>query len=412
MDGVLYDSMPHHAIAWEQTMLQHGLHFNVRDVYINEGRTGQDVIHEAMLKEHNRKLTEEETWAIYKQKTEAFRRLGGAGPMRGVKQVLDFLRPTKELWIVTGSGQKTLFEQLELHFPDCFVRERMITAFDVTHGKPHPEPYLKAWERSGLSKDECTVVENAPLGVKAGKAAGLFTIAVNTGVLQDSDLWQAGADIVLKDMTELLQFVQVRQYVQTLILPQYEHFDKGHQTAHAHSVIRESLKLSGQYPVNPIMCYLIAAYHDIGLKVNRKEHHLHSARFLREDTALTQWFTAEQIELMAQAVEDHRASSEHEPRSIYGAIVAEADRDINVDTIIRRAIQYGLNNHPELSGQQQITRAIEHLKIKYSADGYMKLWLHSERNEQGLRELRRILDDDELLLKLCTQIYNEEKNQS
>lgn len=213
MDGVLFDSMPNHAAAWEEVMSQHGLPFTAEDCYINEGRTGQDVIHEAILKYAHRDASDEEIWSIYHEKTAAFQRRGGAQPMHGVKQVLDFLKARDaQIWIVTGSGQKSLFDNIDSHFPGIFTRERMITAFDVSHGKPNPEPYLKAWERSGLPKEECCVIENAPLGIRAGKAAGLYSIAVNTGPLADDLLRREGADQVFPDMAALLTFLQTETF--------------------------------------------------------------------------------------------------------------------------------------------------------------------------------------------------------
>ena len=213
MDGVLFDSMPNHAAAWEEVMSQHGLPFTAEDCYINEGLTGQDVIHEAILKYAHRDASDEEIWSIYHEKTAAFQRRGGAQPMHGVKQVLDFLKARgAQIWIVTGSGQKSLFDNIDSHFPGIFTRERMITAFDVSHGKPNPEPYLKAWERSGLPKEECCVIENAPLGIRAGKAAGLYSIAVNTGPLADDLLRREGADQVFPDMAALLTFLQTETF--------------------------------------------------------------------------------------------------------------------------------------------------------------------------------------------------------
>ena len=213
MDGVLFDSMPNHAAAWEEVMSQHGLPFTAEDCYINEGRTGQDVIHEAILKYAHRDASDEEIWSIYHEKTAAFQRRGGAQPMHGVKQVLDFLKARgAQIWIVTGSGQKSLFDNIDSHFPGIFTRERMITAFDVSHGKPNPEPYLKAWERSGLPKEECCVIENAPLGIRASKAAGLYSIAVNTGPLADDLLRREGADQVFPDMAALLTFLQTETF--------------------------------------------------------------------------------------------------------------------------------------------------------------------------------------------------------
>ena len=210
MDGVLFDSMPYHAKAWEEVMRANGLPFTAYDAYLNEGRTGQSVIQEASNKV-NKPCTDQQIEEIYRQKADAFKRMqpNGAQPMDGIKEVLAFLAEhQKQVWVVTGSGQLSLFAQLSTLHPTLFVREQLITAYDVTHGKPHPEPYLKAWERSGLKKEECCVVENAPLGVRAAKSAGLFTIAVNTGILENERLSQEKADVVLPNMHALLQWLQ------------------------------------------------------------------------------------------------------------------------------------------------------------------------------------------------------------
>ena len=210
MDGVLFDSMPYHAKAWEEVMRANGLPFTAYDAYLNEGRTGQSVIQEAS-NIVNKPCTDQQIEEIYRQKADAFKRMqpNGAQPMDGIKEVLAFLAEhQKQVWVVTGSGQLSLFAQLSTLHPTLFVREQLITAYDVTHGKPHPEPYLKAWERSGLKKEECCVVENAPLGVRAAKSAGLFTIAVNTGILENERLSQEKADLVLPNMHALLRWFQ------------------------------------------------------------------------------------------------------------------------------------------------------------------------------------------------------------
>ena len=207
MDGVLFDSMPHHAIAWEEVMKVHGLSFTARDCYINEGRTGESVIREAMLKARNRDATPEEVNSIYAEKAAYFYSLGEAHAVPGVAEVLQYVKAQNaQIWVVTGSGQLTLIDNLQLVFPSIFQRDRMITALDVTHGKPDPEPYLKAWERSGVAKEQCVVIENAPLGIRSGKAAGLTVYAVNTGILTKEDLAQA--DKVFDNMVELLAFLQ------------------------------------------------------------------------------------------------------------------------------------------------------------------------------------------------------------
>lgn len=209
MDGVLFDSMPLHAIAWERVMLKYGLPFTAYDTYVNEGRTGESVIDEAFLVARGRHATLEEVRVIYDEKTELFRHLGETQPIQGVAEVLRYVQAQgHQIWIVTGSAQQSLFDKLETCFPGVFVRERMITAWDVKHGKPDPEPYLKAWERSGLPKEDCCVVENAPMGVQSGKAAGLTVYAVNTGILTCDDLQKAGADRVFDSMAELLLYLQ------------------------------------------------------------------------------------------------------------------------------------------------------------------------------------------------------------
>ena len=211
MDGVLFNSMPHHAIAWEEVMKEHDLPFTAYDCYLNEGRTGESVIREAMWKARNRDATPDEIKQIYTEKSERFNLLaqqaGGTVVIDGVAEVLRYVQSTgSQIWVVTGSGMRSLLDNLNNALPPVFQRDRMVTAFDVTHGKPDPEPYLKAWERSGLKKEQCFVIENAPLGIRSGKAAGLTVYAVNTGILTREDLAQA--DQVFDSMAELLEFLK------------------------------------------------------------------------------------------------------------------------------------------------------------------------------------------------------------
>lgn len=209
MDGVIFDSMPNHAQAWDIVMKRHGLDFTARDCYLQEGRTGQSVIEETIWRCENRQASEKEIWDMYWEKADAFHALGGAKPMAGIAEVLSYLKSkNRDIYIVTGSGQKTLFSMLDEQFPGIFCREKMVTAFDVTKGKPDPEPYLKAWEKTGLRKEDCCVIENAPLGIRSAKAAGLFAIGVNTGPLDDEELQKEGADLVLPDMFALLRYFQ------------------------------------------------------------------------------------------------------------------------------------------------------------------------------------------------------------
>ena len=198
-------------------------------------------------------------------------------------------------------------------------------------------------------------------------------------------------------------------YVEHEILPRYEHFDAAHQRNHADEVIERSLALAKHYEVDNDMVYTIAAYHDTGLCEGRDTHHLVSGRIIREDKKLRDWFTEDQIETMAQAAEDHRASSGHEPRSIYGKIVAEADRLISPEKVIRRTIQFTQDHFPDYDKEQQFQRFREHLMEKYSDTGYLKLWLPESENAPRLEELRKIIRDEHKMREAFEKEFNKTK---
>lgn len=189
----------------------------------------------------------------------------------------------------------------------------------------------------------------------------------------------------------------LQSYIEQEILPRYSHFDAAHQHDHANDVIRRSLALAEHYDVDINMVYTIAAYHDTGLCEGRETHHLVSGRIIREDEQLKKWFDETQIETMAQAAEDHRASADHEPRSIYGKIVAEADRLINPEKVMIRTIQYGLDHYPELDREGQFERFRNHLIEKYSDHGYLKLWLPESENAEQLEILRQTIRNEKKL---------------
>ena len=204
MDGVLYNSMPYHASAWHRAMAQFGYDLPEDEVYMHEGRTGTSTVNLVSRRQHGVEVSDERVQEIYKVKSDFFNEFPPAQPMHGA---LSLLRQLKEqglkILIVTGSGQRSLLDRLNHDFPDIFRRELMVTAFDVKHGKPHPEPYLMGMQKGELDPDECIVVENAPLGVRAAKAAGIFTIAVNTGPLPDEALLSEGADLLFPSMQAL-----------------------------------------------------------------------------------------------------------------------------------------------------------------------------------------------------------------
>lgn len=210
MDGVLFDSMPGHAFAWTSAMQKHGLFMTREEVYMNEGRTGAGTINAVAQRTWGRDATEEEIQSIYATKSQEFNRffqaMGQAPVMPGAADVLNKVRARGLMRVlVTGSGQLSLLENLNRHFPGQFTQERMVTAFDVKHGKPNPEPYLMGLQKAGISAAEAVVVENAPLGIQAARAAGIFTIAVNTGPLADDVLLQAGANLLFPSMTALAE---------------------------------------------------------------------------------------------------------------------------------------------------------------------------------------------------------------
>jgi HAD superfamily hydrolase (TIGR01509 family) len=207
MDGVLFDSMPNHAYAWSHAMTEYGLQMTREEVYMNEGRTGSGTINMLAQRFWGRDATEEEKQLIYEAKSKVFNSLPEAKPMPGALETLQAVK-TKGLKIVlvTGSAQTSLLEKLERSYPGFFHQELMVTGFDVKLGKPYPEPYLKGLQKAGIKPEEGIVVENAPLGVQAGHAAGIFTIAANTGPLADEVLKNAGADIVLPGMMDVARF--------------------------------------------------------------------------------------------------------------------------------------------------------------------------------------------------------------
>lgn len=196
-------------------------------------------------------------------------------------------------------------------------------------------------------------------------------------------------------------------YIEQEIIPRYDHFDQAHRRDHVLMVIQQSMDIASNLDVNMDMVYAIAAYHDTGLCEGRELHHVVSARIIKEDEKLREWFTEEQIQTMADAAEDHRASAKQAPRTIYGRIVAEADRFIDPVTIAQRTIQYGLDHYPELSREEQYQRMVTHLKEKYGRSGYLKLWFPDSPNAQRLEQLRKMIDDDHCLAQLFEDYFKK-----
>lgn len=204
MDGVLYDSMRFHARSWYETATRHQLISTPEIFYLYEGRTGESTINELYQKTFQRDATDEEKRSIYEEKALLFNQYNDGKQMQGAADVLKAVKASGlETLVVTGSGQHSLIDKLKHSYPGYFERDKMVTAFDVKYGKPHPEPYLMGLKKAGVAANEAFVVENAPMGVRAGVAAGIFTIAVNTGPLEDQVLLDAGADLLYPDMEAL-----------------------------------------------------------------------------------------------------------------------------------------------------------------------------------------------------------------
>ena len=198
------------------------------------------------------------------------------------------------------------------------------------------------------------------------------------------------------------------EFVETQILPQYAAFDKAHNMEHVTRVIRRSLDLARKTGADLDMAYAIAAYHDLGLSGPRAIHHLTSGKILLADARLKRWFTPQQLTVMKEAVEDHRASSSHAPRSIYGKIVAEADRDLEPEVVFRRTIEYGIEHYPEKSPEEHWERFMEHMQNKYSEHGYIKLWIPGSPNEQHQKTIQKLIQEPEKLRSIFDKLFQEE----
>ncbi|MCH5242862.1 MAG: HAD-IA family hydrolase [Muribaculaceae bacterium] len=210
MDGVLYDSMPFHANAWHQLFTDLGVTTsNPDEYYLYEGMTGADTIGMILKRELNQDTTLEERKALYAKKSELFRNCGEKKLMPGAADMLNALKGKGlNTVLVTGSAQSSLLDGIEKDYPGFFPRERRVTALDVKNGKPHPEPYLRGLEKAGVSPHEAIVIENAPLGVRSGKAAGCFTIAVTTGPIPASVFEKEGADMIFPDMITFAKWLK------------------------------------------------------------------------------------------------------------------------------------------------------------------------------------------------------------
>lgn len=206
MDGVLYDSMPLHAIAWQESMKKFGIHMTTADAYATEGARGIDTIRLFVKQQQDKDISLEEAQRMYDEKTRLFHAMPEAPIFDGVFSIMEKIqRSGMTVNVVTGSGQRPLIERLLHDFGHYLDEDHITTAYDVKRGKPYPDPYLTGLRKAGnLQPNEGIVVENAPLGVRAGVSAGIFTVAINSGPLPDASLLDEGANVLYDTMTQLV----------------------------------------------------------------------------------------------------------------------------------------------------------------------------------------------------------------
>ena len=208
MDGVLYDSMPNHVIAWQESMAQQGLQMTADDAYATEGARGVDTIRQMVKRQQNRIIDEAEAQRMYDVKSRIFHSLPEAPVMPGIQELMQKIKANGlQVGVVTGSGQRPLIQRILKDFGSYVDEAHITTAYDVERGKPNPDPYLMGLQKAGnLAPYEAIVVENAPLGIRAGYAARIFTVAVNTGPLPDEELLMAGANLIFPNMQEFCDY--------------------------------------------------------------------------------------------------------------------------------------------------------------------------------------------------------------
>lgn len=201
---------------------------------------------------------------------------------------------------------------------------------------------------------------------------------------------------------------ELKNYIENNIFPEYNKNEEGHGLKHINTVIERSFKLASDYDVNLDIVYTIASYHDIGHHINKDKHEIISAEIMFKDNNLSKWFSEEERVIIKEAIEDHRASSSHEPRSIYGKIISSADRTIiNIDETIRRTYLYGKKHETMYNHEQLVNRVYTHLSGKYGENGYAKCYIKDEEFETALNKLREMLKDKDSFIKKVESVVEE-----
>ena len=322
-------------------------------------------------------------------------------PYEGIPELLKSLKVQGHQLAVASNKYQAATEKIVTHFfPGIF--DVILGEREGVERKPNPQIVFDILSTLNIQHSTLYLGDSL-VDRDTAQNANVPFVACSWGFVSRNALIEAGAGRIIDKPEELLLDV----YIQEQILPQYDAFDGGHKRDHAETVIRESLKLARAYNAGETMAYVIAAYHDLGLKFDRDRHHIYSGEILMADEHLRQWFTHDQLLTMRDAVEDHRASGKNPPRTIYGAIVAEADRQIDPLTVVHRTMAYSRKLLPDADFETLYQRSLNHLHEKYAEGGYLHLWLNSERNVQGLAELRALIHDEHRLRFLCREWFDK-----
>ncbi len=324
-------------------------------------------------------------------------------PYEGIPDLLAALKAQGHQLAVASNKYQAATEKIVEHFfPGVF--DVILGEREGIERKPNPQIVYDIVKSLHGSMVQSLYIGDSLVDRDTTQNANVPFVACSWGFVSRQTLVEAGVTRIVDKPEAIL----LDAYIQQEILPQYDAFDGGHKRDHAETVISESIKLARTYAADETMAYVIAAYHDLGLKFDREKHHIHSGEILMADETLRKWFTEEQLITMRDAVEDHRASGKNPPRTIYGAIVAEADRQIDPLTVVHRTMAYSLKLYPNGDFDTLYQRSLEHLHEKYAEGGYLKLWLNSERNVKGLEQLRAIIHDEPRLRTLCREWFDHQ----
>ena len=326
-------------------------------------------------------------------------------PYEGIPELLDTLKAQGHQLAVASNKYQAATEKIVNHFFsgifDVILGER-----EAIPRKPNPQIVFDILSSLHHYNIKTLYLGDSLVDRDTAQNANVPFVACSWGFVSREALIDNGVGRIIDKPQDLLLDIHIQQS----ILPQYDAFDGGHRRDHAETVIAESLKLARANNADETMSYVIAAYHDLGLKFDRERHHIHSGEILMADDTLRQWFTPNQLLIMRDAVEDHRASGKNPPRTIYGAIVAEADRQIDPLTVIHRTMAYSQKLYPDGDFDTLYQRSLDHLHEKYAEGGYLRLWLNSERNVQGLAQLRAIIHNEPQLRTLCREWFDNQRN--